>query len=201
MTKKDALYIAGPTIIQSLLYFGVKLICGSPNLLISTFDNHLPFVSYFVYFYVFWYVMLIFVPYLIYRYDKELLRKYNKIFILDSVICILIFLIYPTTIHRASFDVNSLSTWIVNLIYYFDTPVLNCFPSLHALNSLLWIIVMLNNKKIPKLWRGIIIFLSTGVILSTIFIKQHVIYDLIGSVGVLIISYLILKIISLIRKK
>ncbi len=201
MTKKDVLNIALPTVIQSILYFGVKLITHHPHLLISHFDNWLPFIPQFVYFYILWYLMLIGVPYLIYRYDKELLPKYNKIFLLDSIICISIFLIYPTTINRGVFTVNGISSWIVSLIYYFDQPVLNCFPSLHALNSLLWIVIMLNNKKIPTKWHYIVIFLSIGVILSTLFIKQHVIYDLFGSVLVLLISYIILKVIHLIKDK
>ena len=200
MTLIDFLYIVLPVIIQSILYFGVKFLAFDIHLIQSTFDDKLPFIPYFVYPYILWYLMLLFIPFIIYIYEKNNLKKYDQFFLVCSSISILIFLFFPTTINRIPIEVNSFSTFIVDIIYRVDTPILNCFPSIHALDSMLWIIFFLKNKKTPKVLRLIIIILSISVILSTLFIKQHVIYDLLGSIGVLIIGYLIIKMIDYLKK-
>lgn len=194
MKRKEVLYIIIPPIIQSFIYFITKLLIHNPHVLTSYIDSKIPFIPYLVYFYIIWYLLLIIGPYLIYRYDKELLKKYDVLFFICSIICGIIFIIYPTTVLRPTIEVNGASTFIVNLIYYFDSPALNCFPSLHALNSLMWIIFIGGNKKMPKIVRCIVTIISIGVIVSTLCIKQHIIYDLLGSIGVLIIGYIILKI-------
>lgn len=196
MTRKDFLYIVLPVIIQSILYFIVKFFAFNIHIINSSFDDKLPFIPYFVYPYVLWYLLLVLVPFIIYVYEKDKLKKYDQYFLICSFISIFIFLVFPTTINRAAIKVNGFSTLIVDIIYRIDTPILNCFPSIHALNSMMWIIFFSKNKKTPLFLRGLIIILSISVILATIFIKQHVIYDLMGSVGVLIVGYLILKIVE-----
>ena len=114
-----------------------------------------------------------------------------------SFICTCIFIIYPTTIDRQLvFNDNSIFDYAVKFIYKNDTPALNCFPSLHALNSMLWIFYIGFNKKFNKLVRLIIILISIGVIFATLFIKQHAIVDLIGSLLVAIIACNLSKILS-----
>lgn len=199
MTKTDLLYIILPPLIQSIFYFLVQIIVKNPHVISSPIDSHIPFLPIFVYPYIFWYLMLIIVPFMIYEYDKELLKKYDQLFMICSSFCILIFLIYPTTIERANFAVNGLSSFIVNIIYTADNQALNCFPSIHALDSMLFMMFLSNNKRIPKWFRLFITILSILVILATIFIKQHVIYDIIGSFIILVIGYIIQKLI--IKKK
>ncbi len=201
MKKKYALYILLPPVIQSLLYFVAKLFEGNPHIVHSIFDDKIPFIPYFVYLYCIWYLLLVGAPYIIYKFHKCNIVKYSKWFFINSIICFLIFIIYPTTVIRSNIEVNSFTTWIISIIYFFDNPPLNCFPSLHALNSMMWLIFIGFDKKIPSYLRIIVSIISVGIIISTLCIKQHAIYDLVGSMVVLSLGYVILLIVNKIKKK
>lgn len=193
MKRKDFLLIIVPVAIQSILYFCAKLFAFDIHLIGTNLDKQIPFIPSFVYFYVLWYILLIAIPYLLFKYDQKKLKDYSKMYILASIICFIIYVLYPTTINRATFEITSLSTYIVDLIYIFDTPALNCFPSFHCLNCFMWIYYMIITKNIPKYIKKAVIVVAILIILSTLFIKQHVIYDVIGALIVVIISQLVLK--------
>lgn len=181
-----------PVLIQSILYFVAKLLSNNYHLITSNIDNKIPFISWFVYFYVAWYLFLILVPIILNKYDEDKRKKYNLLLSIGASICFLIYIIYPTYIIRADVEVNSLSSLIVSIIYYLDTPGLNCFPSLHILICIIWIYLFSNFKN--KKYKYLMIIFSALVILSTLFIKQHVIYDGIGSLIVFLISLIIIKV-------
>ncbi len=191
--KKAILSIIGITVLQSIIYYLVKIIQESPNLIGSSIDNHIPFIEYFVYFYVIWYVMLIVVPYMFYKDDKILLKKYLTIYFVSATISNIIFILYPTTIERAVFIPNTFSKNIVDIVYFFDVPVLNCLPSMHCVASFIFIFIAIESrlKNQVKAW---IISLSSLVVLSTLFIKQHVLYDV-------ILAFIIVYIVNYIYKK
>lgn len=181
-----------PVVLQTILYFLVKLLSNNYHLITSNIDNKIPFISQFVYFYIAWYLFLVLVPIILNKYDEEKRIIYNKLLTIGAIICFIIYIIYPTYILRANVEVNSLSSLIVSIIYYVDTPGLNCFPSLHVFICIIWIYLFRNfsNKKV----KYFMILFSILVILSTLFIKQHVIYDGIGSLVVFLICLLITRI-------
>ena len=201
MKKKDILYIIIPPIIQSGLYFISKLFVSNPHLIGWDIDKKTPFIPQFVYFYVLWYVLLVGVPYLFYKYDKEKRDKYCFIYILSGIIAFITFLIYPTTIETAKFEVHNLSTWIMSLVYFFDQPTLNCLPSIHCTNCIIWIIMIGFNKKMPKWIRISLSIFCVIVMFSVLFIKQHVIIDIIGAAITVALCYMCYYIYKKIRKK
>lgn len=202
MKNKDCLIkIIKYVSLFSFLYFVVKYFEGDPNTLVSEFDNNLPFISQFVYFYILWYPMLIVVPFIVSLYDKEIFNRYLKVYAIAVLCSLLIFLIYPTTIIRGDIIVNNISTYIVSLVYYFDNPVLNCFPSIHVVGCVLFIISMLEVKNVPYLFKGSITILSILTILSTLFLKQHVIYDVIISIVMVSVIWIAIKIIYKNKKR
>jgi membrane-associated phospholipid phosphatase len=191
MKRKDLLYIIIPPVIQSGLYFVSKLLIGTPHLIGSTLDKKTPFISQFVFFYVLWYILLVLAPYLLFKYDKEKRDKYCFIYIMSGILAFIFFLIYPTTIERANFHVHNFSTWIVSLVYFFDTPALNCLPSIHCTNCFIWILFIGLNKKVPKWIRISLSLFCICVVFSILFVKQHVIIDIIGAAILVALCYLI----------
>lgn len=195
MKKRDIFYIIFPPLFQSILFFITKLFEGNAHNVSYAIDYKIPYLNLFVIFYVLWYAFLLISPYLIYKYDNKLLKEYAITYMICTFICIILFLIYPTTVDRQLiFDDNSILDSIVKFIYKNDTPALNCFPSLHALNSMLWILYIGINKNVNKIIRFIIVFISVGVILSTLFIKQHALVDILGSFLVTLLTYNLSKI-------
>lgn len=178
-------------IFQSIIYLITKVVQGTPHLIGNIIDDKIPFVVYFIIPYCIWYLMLFIIPYIFYKKDKNLFIKYILSYIIITISANLIFLIYPTTVIRPCLDGNNIFYLITKLIYEIDTPILNCFPSLHCGISMLWIlfITKLKNENITKI---LTITISIIIMLSTLFIKQHVFIDLLSGTAIAAIIYLFL---------
>lgn len=190
---KVFIYILGLLLFQTSMYFMVKFTPAEVSLIGNSIDNKIPFISVFVYPYILWYLMLVIVPYLFYRYSEKDFNKYYITTFISVIVVSLIYVFYPTTINRAAIDATTVSGYIVKLIYTVDTPILNCFPSMHCLISFIFIYVSLNTRKMPKWLKLGIIILSILVIVSTLFIKQHVLVDVISAFAISIVIYTIVK--------
>jgi len=174
---KIILIILFPLILQCIFYFSTKLFVTDPIYIGSKLDFKIPYISHFVYFYILWYFMLAIVPLILYKYDLEVLKKYTITAIISFFISFIIFAVYPTTILRTNIYTNTISDELVKLIYKLDTPNINCLPSIHCLMCYLFITASLITKQIPKYLKTIIITLSLLIVASTLFIHQHVLYD------------------------
>jgi len=189
---KVILIIIGLILFESIFYFLAKLTFLEPYLLTSSLDNKLPLIPFFIYFYVFWYLMLFVIPYVIYLKKKELFFEYVTVFAVCVLISTVIFFFFPTTLIRGNIEVNNFTTYLLNFIYLTDTPALNCLPSMHCAVCFGFIYYSL---KIDLKWyyKVIINVLSILIILSTLLIKQHVIWDVFAALILIIIVIFIVK--------
>ena len=194
--KKDKLltcfYIFCPPLIHTILYFLSKLIQGTPYNITTDIDNKLPFISWFIVFYCIWYLLLIVAPLVIFKYDKIKLKRYAITYIVCSIISTFIYIIFPTTFDRPNILSNNIFDFMVKWIYSNDIPAINCFPSFHCVLCFMWIIYIGLNKNINKVIRIIFTIISIGIILSTMFVKQHSYIDIIGALLLVIIVYFII---------
>ena len=186
------LIILALVIFEAFVFFLTKPFIQNPYVLGSSLDSKIPFVSQFVWIYVFWYTMLFWIPYYLYYKNKDSFYKYAITFIITTLIAGVIFVSFPNTVVRANITDNTLSTQLVQIIYSLDDPGINCLPSIHCLYSFLFIFGILDTKSNSPIWMKILIStLSILVVLSTLFIKQHVIYDAIAAFGIGIVVWLI----------
>lgn len=191
--NKSIIYVIILVLTQCLSYFLSKISPLKPVLLSSSLDDKIPFIPIFVLFYVFWYLLLVFVPMMLYKKDNE---KF-KIYFVSVLICLflsaLTFIFYPTMINRPSFKVTNLSTFILNIVYFFDTPAVNCMPSVHCLICFMFLYVSFRNKNIKFSLRLLLEIMSIIVILSTLFIKQHVLIDVFTAFILSFVVYMLVK--------
>lgn len=178
---------------QIILYFASKYIESKPHLITTFIDKKIPFVSMFIYFYFIWYIMLVLVPLTISKYDMVCFKKYCIMYFLSLIISVTIFIIYPTTIIRPEISVNDFNSFLVNFVYTNDTPAINCFPSIHCLMCFLFIISSICCNKMPNIYKILIITVSILIVISTLLIHQHVIYDVLGSVIIINTVYILLE--------
>ena len=178
-------------IFQSFIYFISKFFQHDPIYLNNVIDSKITFIPYFVVFYFIWYFLLILVPLLILKYDKKVFDRYMVVSIIYSIIEGMIFILFPTTMDREPLVIDSVFTWLINIIYKLDTPVCNLFPSAHCAFSILFIISILDVKEIKNNYKVLIIVTSVLIILSTVFIKQHVVIDIFGAFIIIPIYYII----------
>ena len=181
---------------ETFMYLITKLTPMDVNLIGNYLDNKIPFVSQFVYAYISWYAMLFIIPYIFYKKNVNSFNKYYIVILLCITLVSFIYMFYPTTINRADILLSGISGKLVNLIYKIDTPVLNCFPSMHCLVSFVFIYISLCDKNISKYLRIFIVLWSVLVILSTLFIKQHVLVDVISA---FVLSILVYKLVGKIK--
>lgn len=191
--KKIIMLIMILVIYQTFMYFIAKVTPIEVNLVGNYIDSKIPFVAQFIYVYVSWYLMLLIVPYLFYKHNPKSFNKYYVTTFICITLVVFIYFFYPTTMNRADIAVSSISEYLVNVIYMIDTPVLNCFPSMHCLISFVFIYVALAEKNLNPRSKLIIIIWSILVILSTLFVKQHVLVDMLSAFVISIVVYTVVN--------
>lgn len=111
-----------------------------------------------------------------------------------KVICMLFFVLLPTTNVRPSAEGSGVFLFLTRFIYWVDSPR-NLFPSIHCFVAWLGTRQMFEAKKIRH--RALICTLcvlgSILVFLSTMHTKQHVFFDVIGGIAVAEIGFVTAK--------
>jgi len=134
-------------------------------------EQRLPFLPAFEYLYVLTY----FVPVLLFVTvrDAATLQRLLRATGLSLLTAYATYLLFPVYFERPRLEVSSLHTWLLSL-EYLDKPY-NHFPSLHV--TLSWLAVHASQVS-PKARFGLAI-LVTGISISTVFVKQHYIVDVV----------------------
>ena len=191
-------------ILIEVFYFLTQLRDIDYNLVHVSLDDMIPFLPVFVIPYVVWYV---YVPGgMLYNFfvDKNAFCKQILSVISGMAISIIIFCIYPTTVDfRPSAEGDGFFLWVCRLLFSNDKPV-NVLPSMHCFEAVIIHLTAFRNEKLRRnitLRIGSII-LSVLICLSTVFIKQHSVVDLVSGVALAYILYfLIYTLPEKVRKK
>lgn len=114
-------------------------------------------------------------------FHRKVYYKVISSLVIGMVICFIIYFLFQTTVPRPKLIGDDALTSIVSFIYNSDNPF-NCFPSIHVLFSYLMIIGVKKSDSKSLVINSSIYLISSLIILSTQFIKQHVILDLIFAI-------------------
>lgn len=151
-------------------------------------DERVPFVPAFilVYFgcYLFWAVNYI----LIARQGREHAFRFFVADVMSRLVCLLFFLVLPSTVARPEVAGDGICSGLVRLLYDID-PSINLFPSIHCLVSWFCFIGIRSRKNIPLWYRAFSCIVAVGVFISTVTLRQHVIVDIISGVLLAEIMY------------
>lgn len=180
-------------VFETLMYEAARFICNTPTCLTSSLDDKIPFLTIFIYPYISWYFMLALVPYIMYVSKPDNFFNYIAAAVISIIIAFVIFTIFPTTINRPEVIGVDITSNITRLIFSMDTPPVCCLPSMHCVLCLLFILYTVNIKELEPSIRILIALWSTIIIISTLFIKQHVVYDILASFVLVLISHIICK--------
>lgn len=154
---------------------------GPWQLPLSNIEKQIPFLPWTVCIYLSTYLLIILAILAIpSKFIQQALIGMIGIIIIQS----LFFVIIPTYYPRPPFptDISLINYYLYKFLVIFDTPQ-NCFPSQHvSLTAFLSIFIFLKNKKIGSLF----LFWSLLIIISTLTLKQHYLWDVIGGLIVAI---------------
>nr|WP_245644962.1 phosphatase PAP2 family protein [Peribacillus loiseleuriae] len=164
-----------------LIYGLLNSRAHNPIDITTTLDSNTPFIPIFIIPYILWYAYLFcYLGYFCFK-DIKIYFKSLILIVAAQLICFVIYFFFQTTVPRPTLESNNFILRLVDWIYSLDRPY-NCFPSIHVLTTF---VVMLVSKQVKYKYvlNTICIHLAgTLIIVSTLFVKQHVIIDMIGSI-------------------
>jgi len=189
---------------QAFLYWFLKLFQTNPTYIYFYLDDKIPFLGRFVYIYNIFYPFCIVAFYFLYKKDSKAYYKGIIAGIMGFLICDLIFLFMPTIMYRPIIpDIDPITNLVLKITYLYDNPPLNCFPSIHCLFCFQVIYSYIISQYKAKIKIPVIIIASL-IIISTLFVKQHFIYDVFASFLICLMTNLIVEITNIypsIKKK
>jgi len=173
------------------------------TLIHTRFDDLIPFSEYFVIPYFIWFLYIpVVVLFFLFNSKKEFFKLCQILFIGMSA-CLLICTLWPNA-QPLRVDLSShhnVFASIVARLYKADTST-NVFPSIHAYNSIVCSIAifksdLLKNKRWVKISSLILTIL---ICLSTMFLKQHSVLDVLAAIVLSGIMYAFVYVFSEIRE-
>lgn len=150
-------------------------------------DDLIPFVSFFVIFYLIWFIYVGgTITTLVFTDKYDFYKLLSNIYI-GMTICLIIFIVYPhgqpLRVHLTGHETNIFDR-MVHTVYSCDNPA-DTAPSIHVLNSIAVTFAIARSEFFKK--RKVFIIaahiLNVLIILSTVFIKQHSIIDVVLAIA------------------
>ncbi len=148
-------------------------------------DDWVPLIPDWVLVYAGLYLFLIILPVIV-IWQRELIDRTVRAYLLVWLVSFGIFLIYPTVIQRADIvPGDDFFSWSLRRLYEADTAF-NCFPSIHVAHSIVSALACFRVHR----WVGIFALgCASLVALSTLFIKQHFVVDVVVGALLALLGY------------
>lgn len=175
------------------MFFLLERIAEPKYLIECSFDKMIPFCKYFIYPYYFWYItmpgsLLIFM-----LKDKDAFLRLCFIMFSGMTAALGIYWLLPNGIDlRVPFEVNDLASRLCAILQSVDTPT-NVCPSIHVSSSVA-IDMAVQRSELFKDNKPVRIFsfiVMLAVSVSTVFVKQHSLWDIVGGFVLSVVLMLI----------
>lgn len=168
------------------------------NLIHLPIDDKIPFCEYFIIPYYLWFLFIPAVMIYLFFYSKREYYEACAFLFIGMTIFLIICTVWPNGINlRQEITSDNVFSRLVEGLRKTDTST-NVFPSLHVFNTLGCLIALLKSKGLRdkkfillKILAGI---LSILIILSTLFLRQHSVVDVLGAFGLAVIMYIVVYI-------
>ena len=158
----------------------------------SPLDDFIPFVEYFIFPYYFWFVFMGICVFYFFFMDKKGFYRLATFLIIGMTAFLIICTVFPNglNLRPAVFARDNFCVDLVRFLYKADTPT-NGLPSIHVFNTLGVLIAISHSDRIRN-HRFVLAFsymLGILIILSTVFLKQHSVTDVIAALALAGIAY------------
>lgn len=161
-------------------------------------DDSIPFCRIFIIPYLLWFLYIVATcVFMFLKAERGEFLRFAITLITGMTTMLIICTFYPNcvTLRPDEITGTGILTNLISGLYNVDTST-NVFPSVHALNSIVACVALEKNaffKKFKTL-RFINITLCISICLSTMFLKQHSIIDVIGAIILYVVMYVIIYI-------
>lgn len=192
-------------LIPVILYGGFYMACFSwlesaprkYHIINSSLDYKIPFCEYFIIPYFLWFLYIAGTV-IFFIFFNESKTEYQNLLInlgIGMTLFLIVSFVYPNglNLRPSEFARDNICTDLVRFLYSVDTPT-NVLPSIHVYNSVAAFCAINSCQKLQK-HRGIrfsAFVLTTLIVLSTMFLKQHSICDIATGITFAVASYIII---------
>lgn len=160
-------------------------------------DDRIPFHEGFFIPYMFWFVFLVGMNAYLALWEPKVFRRFMYFVMFTYTFTILVYIIYPTcqNLRPESFPRDNFLTRFAAGFYDFDTNT-NVCPSLHVIGSYAVAVGAWDSRrfKAPG-WKIAYFAVATLISVSTVFVKQHSVIDVIAAVAVCAVGYVLVYVI------
>lgn len=158
-------------------------------------DYQIPLCEWFVIPYYYWFVYLIGTGLYFVLFDIRAFREFSWLVILTYSSTIVLYLLFPNCQElRPAAEEITRDNWMVDVIKYlydFDTNT-NVCPSIHVLGSLAVFFPGMHSRTLKGFWWKFYFAVSCFLIcISTVFMRQHSILDVLAALAVGVVSYIV----------
>lgn len=176
--------------LQAFVYFITKKMITDYHIMNTFYE--VPLIKNYIYAYNSWYPFVILCSFLVFKYNNKMFRPLVYTIILVDLMATITFFIYPTEVIRPEIIVNDFTTRLIDFTYKSDMPAVNCLPSLHCILTFICIFYVLVSKNIKWFKKLFLFIIAVLIVLSTVYVKQHIVEDVIlafiySVIGILII--------------
>ena len=152
-------------------------------------DDVIPFREEFVIVYAGWYVYVFGSLAYTFFYHVDGFKRMQKFIMITQAVAMACYIIWPSIqlLRPAVFPRQNFFTWIMGIIYGFDTPT-GVFPSLHVAYSAGIVSVALKDQALHPLGKAGMTIFALLVCVSVCFVKQHSALDVIAALPVCLLA-------------
>ena len=163
----------------------------------TAIDNYIPFCEYFALFYVTWSPILAALGIYLIIKDGEGFRRYMWTIMFTFTVSTLICALIPNgqDLRPAVMERDNIFTWMVQYTYSIDTNT-NVFPSVHVVGVMAAVFAVFHTPGMKTwAWRAGAVVWGLLVTASTLLIKQHAFIDIVASLVVSALAYVLVYVI------
>ena len=152
------------------------------NVIHMAIDDYIPFIEFFIIPYFLWFGYVAFAVLYFFLKNKTDYYKLCAFLFTGMTIFLIVSTIYPNGhyLRPTTFARDNICVTLVKWLYQTDTAT-NLFPSIHVYNSVvvnyvIWHCYEFENNRLIRYGSAV---LSISIVLSTMFLKQHSVFDVI----------------------
>lgn len=185
------LWLLGTWLIYFALYFLTENLIPAErcHVMHCFLDDLVPFNEYFLIFYTGWYLLVFGSVAYYLMYDVKRFRELDLYIFVTQMVAMFFYIVLPSRqdLRPETFPRENFFTWVMGLIYTFDTDTGVC-PSLHVAYSWAIFNVMVKDQHLAKWFKVFLGLFAVMVCLSTAFVKQHSFLDIFAAIPVVLLG-------------